>query len=108
MGEFRPSKSGERRGGRQKGTPNKTTDLLKDAILQAAQAAGGSEGIVGYLQEQAIANPGPFMSLLGKVLPTQVTGDPDAPVAVRIEVIGGLPEMGAGAHDDNNDPDAAS
>jgi hypothetical protein len=28
--------------------------------LQAAQEAGGPEGIVGYLQKQAVANPGPF------------------------------------------------
>ena len=60
--------------GRQKGVPNKTTALLKDAILQAASQAGGEGGLVGYLQLQAIENPGPFMSLLGKVLPTQVEG----------------------------------
>lgn len=61
-------------GGRQKGTPNKRTALLKDAILEAAQNAGGEAGIVGYLTMQAIENPGPFMTLLGKVLPTQVEG----------------------------------
>lgn len=61
-------------GGRKKGTPNKRTALLKDAILEAAQNAGGEAGIVGYLTMQAIENPGPFMTLLGKVLPTQVEG----------------------------------
>ncbi len=60
-------------GGRQKGTPNKTTALLKDAILQAATRAGDKDGLVGYLERQAIENPGPFMSLLGKVLPMQLT-----------------------------------
>ena len=77
MGEFRPSRPGERRGGRSKGTPNKTTALLKDAILRAAENAGnkvGSDGMVSYLTAQAEENPGPFMSLLGKVLPMQVTG----------------------------------
>lgn len=59
--------------GRAKGTPNKTTALLKDAILRAAEDAGGGD-IVAYLSAQAIANPGPFMALLGKVLPMQVTG----------------------------------
>jgi len=58
--------------GRAKGTPNKTTALLKDAILKAAEEAGGNEGLVGYLKAQAAANPGPFMALLGKVLPMQV------------------------------------
>jgi hypothetical protein len=55
--------------GRAKGTPNKTTALLKDAILLAATKAGGKDGLVGYLEIQAAANPGPFMALLGKVLP---------------------------------------
>ncbi len=58
--------------GRAKGTPNKTTALLKDAILKAATNAGGSEGLEGYLKSQALANPAPFMALLGKVLPMQV------------------------------------
>ncbi len=58
--------------GRPKGVPNKTTQLLKDAILQAAQDAGGEGGMVGYLTLQAQENPGPFMSLLGKVLPMQI------------------------------------
>lgn len=57
--------------GRPKGVPNKSTALLKDAILQAATNAGGREGLIGYLEAQAVANPGPFMTLLGKVLPTQ-------------------------------------
>lgn len=67
---------GRKTGGRQKGTPNKTTALLKDAVLEAAQAAGGGDrdGLVKYLTQQAIQNPGPFMSLLGKVLPMQVAG----------------------------------
>ncbi|TIM14474.1 MAG: hypothetical protein E5Y67_12405 [Mesorhizobium sp.] len=75
--------------GRPKGSPNKTTALLKDAILKAATQAGGADGLVGYLKLQASLNPGPFMSLLGKVLPTQVVGDPDNPVSVvhRIELV---------------------
>lgn len=71
-------------GGRKKGTPNKTTALLKDAILQAATLAGGPEGLVGYLTTQAVDNPGPFMSLLGKVLPMQVTGPDDGPVQMPV------------------------
>ncbi len=39
--------------GRPKGVPNKTTALLKDAILKAAEGAGGQGGLVGYLQTQA-------------------------------------------------------
>lgn len=82
--------------GRKKGTPNKTTALLKDAILKAAEQAGGSEGLVGYLHDQAIANPGPFMALLGKVLPMQIVGDPENPLrtVTRIELV-------APGHDNN-------
>jgi len=59
--------------GRPKGSPNKTTALLKDAILKAAEnAGGGDDGLVKYLETQAKDNPGPFMALLGKVLPMQL------------------------------------
>jgi hypothetical protein len=60
--------------GRAKGTPNKTTALLKDAILKAATDAGKGD-LSAYLRAQALDNPGPFMALLGKVLPLQVAGD---------------------------------
>lgn len=75
--------------GRPKGSPNKTTALLKDAILKAAEQAGakvGDEGMVSYLAQQAEENPGPFMALLGKVLPMQVSGDPDNPLISEIRV----------------------
>lgn len=67
--------------GRPKGVPNKATALLKDAILQAAERAGGEGGMVEYLTQQAQDNPGPFMALLGKVLPIQTMhgSDPENP-----------------------------
>ena len=74
-------------GGRKKGTPNKINALLKDAILQAAQRAGGggTEGTVNYLTEQASANPTAFMGLLGKVLPMTVQGaGGDGEVVVKV------------------------
>ena len=55
-----------------KGTPNKISSALKEAILEAAEKAGGEDGIVGYLEAQALANPSAFMSLLGKVLPMTI------------------------------------
>ena len=56
--------------GRPKGSLNKTTTQLKEAILGALEAAGGKEGSVGYLRRLAIENSSAFASLLGKVLPT--------------------------------------
>jgi hypothetical protein len=72
-------------GGRQKGTTNKITALLKDAILQAAQDAGGEGGMVGYLTLQAIENPPAFLTLLGKVLPMQVTATHEGSVSIIVE-----------------------
>lgn len=66
--------------GRPKGVPNKATAALKDMILSALDENGG----VSYLQRQANENPAAFMTLLGKVLPTQLTGDTDAPIVHRI------------------------
>lgn len=71
--------------GRVKGVPNKTTALLKDAILKAAEQAGDKDGLIGYLTTQAKANPGPFMALLGKVLPMQVTGEDGGPLQVVVK-----------------------
>lgn len=83
--------AGRKTGGRQKGTPNKTTALLKDAILKAADDAGGEGGLVGYLTLQASENPAAFMTLLGKVLPMQIAGDADNPIrtVTRIELVSG-------------------
>jgi hypothetical protein len=70
--------------GRPAGVPNKTTALLKDAILKAATDAGNGD-MVEYLKLQAIENPGPFMALLGKVLPMQVTGEDGGAIQVVIQ-----------------------
>jgi hypothetical protein len=56
--------------GRPSGSKNKITLALKEAILAAAENAGGEEGMVGYLQRLAIENSSAFAGLLGKVLPT--------------------------------------
>ena len=74
--------------GRPKGTPNKVTGLLKDAIIQAAQNAGGEGGMVGYLTTQASESPASFLALLGKVLPTQVAGDADNPIRINVTLGG--------------------
>lgn len=69
----RPPNAGK---GRKKGVPNKVTGELKDMILAALSQAGG----VDYLQARAIDSPAAFLSLVGKVLPLQVQGDPDKPL----------------------------
>lgn len=75
--------------GRPKGKPNRTTTILKDAILQAAGDAGGDGGLVGYLTLQARENPGPFMGLLGKVLPMQI----DATGGIHLHIDGEVKKL---------------
>ena len=58
-------------GGRRKGTPNKVGASIKRLTLQALSNVGGSE----YLEEQARENPVAFMSLLGRILPTQLIAE---------------------------------
>jgi hypothetical protein len=73
----RPPAAGK---GRPKGAKNKMTAALKDMILGALDEAGGQE----YLVEQARKNPVAFMTLLGKVLPMQIGGDPADPLKVIV------------------------
>jgi hypothetical protein len=74
--------------GRPKGLPNKTTTILKEAVLIAAENVGndgaGKGGLVGYLQHVAATNVPAFTSLLGRVLPLQVVGDPDSPIHTEV------------------------
>jgi hypothetical protein len=73
--------------GRPKGAVNKTTAALKEAILKAAADVGydskGKGGLVGYLKRVAEEDVKAFSSLLGKVLPLQVTGDGGGPVIIQ-------------------------
>lgn len=74
--------------GRPPGAANKTTALLKDAILKAAEVTGsdgaGKGKLVGYLTFLAKGEPKAFAALLGKVLPMQITGEGDGPIQVVI------------------------
>lgn len=71
-------------GGSRKGRPNKTTAILKDAILLAAEQTGqdgkGKDGLTGYLRRVAQSDVKAFASLLGRVLPLQVTGANGGPM----------------------------
>jgi hypothetical protein len=74
-------------GGRQKGTPNKITKTIREAILESFENLGGSE----YLERMARIEPVAYMTLLGKVLPTQLTGLEDEPLlpdGFTVKVVG--------------------
>lgn len=67
-------------GGSRLGKPNKNTADLKEMILKALDKAGGVE----YLQKRAIDTPGPFLALVGKVLPMTLVGDKTQPLQIVI------------------------
>lgn len=84
MAEADKPKIGQNRGnagkGRPKGMPNKLNGQLKEMILNALAEAGGVE----YLVQQSEKNPKAFLTLVGKVLPLQLGGDPNNPLIHEI------------------------
>jgi hypothetical protein len=77
---------GKREGsGRKKGVPNKINADLKEMILGALSDVGGRD----YLALRAKDTPAAFLTLIGKVLPMQITGDGGG--SLVIEVVTGVP-----------------
>ena len=73
--------------GRRKGGQSRTSVVLKDAILYAAQKVGedgkGLNGLVGFLTRIARNDPKTFASLLARVIPLHVTSTSTAEVTYR-------------------------
>ena len=71
-------------GGRKKGTPNKLTAEIKDAVEKAFVAVGGSR----YLEKIAAEHPAVFCTLLAKVLPRQMelSGPDGEPNRMIVEI----------------------
>jgi len=75
--------------GRPKGSANKITVDIRSMIQCALDKAGGED----YLVEQAKNNPTAFLTLVGKIIPTQVQGglsltNPDgSPLEVKLTTI---------------------
>lgn len=65
------SKKGERRGGRKKGTPNRLTRSVKEAIFESFKTLGGAK----YLVQLARKDPRSYSQLLGRIIPTEVAGE---------------------------------
>jgi len=61
--------------GRPPGSQNKITVALKEAILAAGEAAGGAEGLTGYLTRLAVENSSAYAGLLAKILPSTLAAD---------------------------------
>lgn len=69
--------------GRVKGTPNKLTKTIKEAIEESFATVGGAAYLVRMASEEPVA----YMTLLGKVLPTQVKLETKEPITVVFETI---------------------
>jgi hypothetical protein len=81
---FQPGVSGNP-AGKPKGTQNKVTVALKEAILAAGEAAGGEGGLTSYLTRLALENSSAYAGLLAKVLPTTLsTPETDGGVGVKM------------------------
>jgi hypothetical protein len=72
-----------KRGGRVKGTPNKATTKIKEAVMAAFDKVGG----VKYLIKIANDDPGVFCNLLAKILPTEIKAEitVNETLSVRLE-----------------------
>lgn len=66
--------------GRPKGSPNKTTTLVKEAFRDAFEKLGGAEALAKWAME----NPTEFYRLVSKLIPTEITGDGGGQIVVEI------------------------
>ncbi len=83
-GNRKPPAAGK---GRQKGAVNKLTKTIKEAIEASFDQVGGT----AYLARMAEEHPQAYMTLLGKVIPTQVHADIQG-VGMPVINIGVAPE----------------
>lgn len=68
--------AGRKTGGRQKGTPNKTTMAVKEALSLAFEGLGGAEALTTW----ARTNETEFYKLWVKMLPQDVTANVQATI----------------------------
>lgn len=74
-------RGGKRKGaGRPAGSRSKITKDVKAAIESAFHELGGEKYLVAIAKE----NPGVFCTLLGKVLPKEITGADGGPLTVQV------------------------
>ncbi|GAA0809519.1 hypothetical protein [Cupriavidus gilardii] len=83
---------GKREGaGRPKGTPNKLTKDVREAILQVAEGLGGPEGMLRWAQTNEVNERIFWSQIYPKVLPKEVkaelTGEDGGPISVIQRVV---------------------
>lgn len=73
--------------GRPKGVPNKLSASIKDAIKQAFDKVGGP----AYLIKIAETNPAVFCTLIGKLVPTELSTEESGGITVNL--VTGVPRQ---------------
>lgn len=74
---------GQKTGGRKKGTPNRMTVKAKEAIEIAAEGLGGVSRMTEWARESETNERIFWSQIYTKLLPLQVTGDSEAPLAIK-------------------------
>lgn len=84
-------KKGEKRPGqgRPKGMTNKVTQAAKDAIALAAEGLGGQKRLVAWAKEDPKNERDFWVSVYPRLIPVQVSGDPDNPILHNLRVLFG-------------------
>jgi hypothetical protein len=77
MGKGKPPKTGK---GRQKGSVNKTTASVKEALTVAFAERGGVPALVQWANEQ----PTEFYKLWGRMMPTEVEAAVKGGLTIRV------------------------
>lgn len=78
---------GQRFGGRQKGTPNKITTTLKQALQDTFEKLGG----VDHMFDWASAEPTEFYKIYAKTLPTEIKGQLNGEKKITVEFVKSKP-----------------
>ena len=73
--------AGRKTGGRQKGTPNRTTASIKAAFVEAFEKLGGVDALVAWGNE----NPTDFYKLAARLIPTEVKADIEGGLQVIVQ-----------------------
>jgi hypothetical protein len=78
-GQFGPGNPGK-----PKGATNKTTKSAKEAIALAAEGLGGVDRLISWAQEDPQNERAFWGTIYPKLIPVQVSGDPDSPLEVQL------------------------
>lgn len=71
---------GQKTGGRIKGTPNRVTATVKEALQAAFDEVGGKDYLVRIAKEE----PRAFCALIGKVIPQDVHASIDGQLQINV------------------------